>query len=34
MILAKLQEALAEVDSQRTALNEVEAQLRSMISKL
>ena len=34
MILAKLQEALGEVDSQRTALNEVEAQLRSMISKL
>src|ERR1035437_3065311 len=34
MILTKLQEALAEVDSQRIALNEVEAQLRSMISKL
>jgi len=34
MILTKLQEALAEVDSQRVALNEVEAQLRSMISKL
>lgn len=34
MILTKLQEALAEVDSQRITLNEVEAQLRSMISKL
>jgi hypothetical protein len=34
MILTKLQEALAEVDSQRAALNEVESQLRSMIAKL
>lgn len=34
MILAKLQDALAEVDRQREALAEVEAQLRSMISKL
>jgi hypothetical protein len=34
MILTKLQEALAEVDAQRSALNDVEAQLRSMIAKL
>lgn len=34
MILEKLQEALAAVDSQRKALDEVEAQLRSMITKL
>jgi hypothetical protein len=34
MILIKLQEALAEVAVQRVALNEVEAQLRSMIAKL
>jgi hypothetical protein len=34
MILTKLQEALAEVDSQRAALNEVEERLREMISKL
>ena len=34
MILTKLQEALAEVDSQRVALNEVETQLRSMIARL
>jgi hypothetical protein len=34
MILAKLQEALAEVDVQRKALDDVETQLRSMISKL
>jgi hypothetical protein len=34
MILTKLQEALAEVGSQRAALNEVEAQLRSMIASL
>jgi|ERR1035438_2431658 hypothetical protein len=34
MILIKLQEALAEVDAQRSALNDVEAQLRSMIAKL
>ena len=34
MILKKLQEALAEVDSQRRALDDVERQLRSMISKL
>ena len=34
MILTKLQEALAEVDAQRSALDDVEAQLRSMITKL
>jgi hypothetical protein len=34
MILAKLQEALAEIDVQRKALDDVDAQLRSMISKL
>ena len=34
MILKKLQEALSEVDDQRTALDDVERQLRSMISKL
>jgi N-acyl-D-aspartate/D-glutamate deacylase len=34
MILTKLQEALAEVDVQRAALSDVEAQLRSMIAKL
>jgi hypothetical protein len=34
MILTKLQEALAEIDAQRAALNDVEAQLRAMISKL
>jgi hypothetical protein len=34
MILKKLQEALAEVGTQRTALDEVEKQLRSMIAKL
>ena len=34
MILVKLKEALGEVDAQRSALNEVEAQLRVMISKL
>ena len=34
MILEKLQEALAAVDSQRKALDDVEAQLRSMIAKL
>jgi hypothetical protein len=34
MILKKLQEALAEVGEQRAALDDVEAQLRSMISKL
>jgi hypothetical protein len=34
MILKKLQEALDEIASQRVALNEVEAQLRSMIAKL
>jgi hypothetical protein len=34
MILSKLQEALEEVDAQRAALDDVETQLRSMISKL
>jgi len=34
MILDKLEQALAEVPKQRQTLNEVEAQLRSMISKL
>jgi hypothetical protein len=34
MILTKLQEALAEIDAQRAALNDVEAQLRAMIAKL
>src|SRR5450759_2935009 len=34
MILTKLQEALAEVDAQRSALDDVAAQLRSMITKL
>ncbi len=34
MILVKLQEALAEIGSQRKALDEVEVQLRSMISRL
>jgi hypothetical protein len=34
MILTKLQEALAEVDEQRLALDQVETQLRSMIYKL
>lgn len=34
MILIKLQEALAEVDSQRASIDEVEKQLRSMIAKL
>jgi len=34
MILKKLQEALAEVDSQRRALDDVERQLRLMISTL
>jgi hypothetical protein len=34
MILTKLQEALAEIDTQRAALNEVETQLRAMIAKL
>jgi uncharacterized coiled-coil protein SlyX len=34
VILTKLQEALAEVATQRAALDEVEAQLRVMIGKL
>ena len=34
MILTKLQEALAEVATQRAALDEVEEQLRIMIGKL
>jgi hypothetical protein len=34
MILKKLQEALAEVGTQRKALDQVERQLRSMISAL
>jgi uncharacterized coiled-coil protein SlyX len=34
MVLTKLQEALAEIPAQRKALDEVEAQLRSMIAKL
>lgn len=34
MILEKLEEALAEIPAQRLALDEVEADLRSMIAKL
>jgi len=34
MILTKLQEALAEVDTQRRALDQVETELRSMIARL
>lgn len=34
MILSKLEEALASVESERTALDEIEQQLRSMIAKL
>lgn len=34
MILTKLQEALVEIAAQRRALDEVEAQLRSMIARL
>jgi hypothetical protein len=34
MILKKLEEALSELANQRRALDDVEAQLRSMISKL
>jgi hypothetical protein len=34
MILDKLEEALAEIPGQRLALDEVEADLRSMIAKL
>lgn len=34
MILNKLHEALAEVDSQRKALDNIERQLRSMIAEL
>jgi hypothetical protein len=34
MVLNKLQEALAEVNSQRKALDEVERQLRAMIASL
>jgi hypothetical protein len=34
MILNKLQEAIAEVDQQRKALDKVESQLRSMIAEL
>jgi hypothetical protein len=34
MILTKLQEALAEIDAQRAALSDIDAQLRAMIAKL